>query len=83
MNIFLCLSTGGYPLLKALIPAEKNRNEYEKMLDYVSKLLDFYHKDFTIAKLIKIKSVLKTAIIRNESNGYLPLISVCVVEALK
>lgn len=77
-------SGGGYPLLTALLPAEKNRQEYTMMLDTADRLLGVdelcRRLGITVQKAIKLKNILTGGVSRNESNGYLPLISAAMAE---
>lgn len=75
---------GGYPLLTALLPGEKNRQEYSIMLDTAERLLGVDElRDrlgISVQKAIKLKNILAGGAARNESNGYLPLISAAMAE---
>lgn len=75
---------GGYPLLTALLPAEKNRQEYSAVLDAADRLLGVdelrERLGISVQRTIKLKQILASAAARNESNGYLPLISAAMAE---
>ncbi|MEG1207423.1 MAG: AAA family ATPase [Angelakisella sp.] len=75
---------GGYPLLTALLPAEKNRQEYTAVLVTADRLLGVSQlRDrlgITVQKVIELKNILAGGISKNESNGYLPLISAAMAE---
>lgn len=75
---------GGYPLLTAVLSAEKNRQEYSIMLDTAERLLGVDELrgklGISIQKAIKLKNILAGGALRNESNGYLPLISATMAE---
>ncbi|MEG1942411.1 MAG: DNA polymerase III subunit [Angelakisella sp.] len=75
---------GGYPLLKALVPAEKSRQEYTALLDAADRLLGASELrerlGINLQKAIKLKNILAGGMAKNETNGYLPLISAAMAE---
>lgn len=77
---------GGYRLLAALNPCEKNRQEYTAVLDTAATLLGLgqVREELGIStqRRLRLGSAIARAAARNESNGYLPLISAALCEQL-
>lgn len=72
-----------YSFLTAIVPAEKNRQEYLQTLTTLGTLMNnniATKYGISMKKLIKLKTVLETANKRCESNGYLQLISAAMFE---
>lgn len=79
-SIFSALKSGGYPLISAMVPAEKSKDSYGKALEYVSILVDYYRADFPTKQLLAITNGINIANKQNNINCYLPLISALFAE---
>ncbi len=79
-TVFDAMEENAYAMIKALVPAEKNRKDYKKMLDYLSLLIEHNRQVISMKKLARISSAIATAKEKSDSNGYLSLISACLVD---
>lgn len=75
---------GGYRLLTALQSAEKNRQDYTAALRAADRLLCIEvfcnQLGLSLARRLRLRQAVALATARNESNGYLPIISAAFAE---